>query len=600
MGFHSAPSFADLDGDGDLDAIVGESNGILHYFQNTGGGFTQVVNVTAQNDAATLSADVRNLTETNAAAAISSSGTLTISDPDSPATFVAQAGTLGSYGTFAIDSAGAWTYTASSAHNEFAAGTTYTDTFAVASSDGTLTSVTINIAGSNDPAVLSAEVRSLTEANTAAAISSSGTLTISDPDSPATFVAQAGTLGNYGTFAIDNAGAWTYAASSAHNEFVAGTTYTDTFQVLSADGTPTSVTINIGGTNDAVVLSADVRDLTEANTAAAISSSGTLTISDPDSAASFLAQAGTAGSYGTFAIDSAGAWTYAASSAHNEFVAGTTYTDTFQVASADGTPTSVIINILGTGDAAVPDFDGDGKADIIWQGDNGTAAMWLMDGPNTTFVGAVGPFNPGPTWHIEGTGDFNGDGKSDIIWQGDNGTAAMWLMDGTNTTFVGAVGPFNPGPAWHIKGTGDFNGDGKSDIIWQGDNGTAAMWLMDGTTATFVGAVGSNPGPNWEIKGTGDFNGDGKSDLVWQGKDGTAAVWLMDGTNVVSATAVGSNPGPTWEIKGTGDFNGDGKSDILWQGQNGTPAIWLMDGTDVVSVHAAGSFNPGSDWHVII
>ena len=87
---------------------------------------------------------------------------------------------------------------------------------------------------------------------------------------------------------------------------------------------------------------------------------------------------------------------------------------------------------------------------------------------------------------------------------------------------------------------------------------------------------------------------------MWQGNDGTAAVWLMDGTNVLSATAVGSNPGPTWEIKGTGDFNGDGKSDILWQGQNGTPAIWLMDGTNVVSVHAAGSFNPGTDWHVII
>ena len=49
--------------------------------------------------------------------------------------------------------------------------------------------------------------------------------------------------------------------------------------------------------------------------------------------------------------------------------------------------------------------------------------MWLMDGPNAVSVGAVGPFNPGPTWHIEGIGDFNGDGKSDIIWQGDNGTA---------------------------------------------------------------------------------------------------------------------------------------------------------------------------------
>ena len=66
-----------------------------------------------------------------------------------------------------------------------------------------------------------------------------------------------------------------------------------------------------------------------------------------------MAQAGTAGSYGTFAIDAAGAWTYTASSAHNEFAAGTTYTDTFAVASADGTTTSVTINILGTNDAAV-------------------------------------------------------------------------------------------------------------------------------------------------------------------------------------------------------------------------------------------------------
>ena len=117
-----------------------------------------------------LSADVSNLTETNAAADISTSGTLTISDVDSPATFVAQAGTVGSYGTFAIDTAGAWTYTASSAHNEFAAGTTYTDTFTVASADGTATSVTINILGTNDAAVLSADVRNLTETNTAADI----------------------------------------------------------------------------------------------------------------------------------------------------------------------------------------------------------------------------------------------------------------------------------------------------------------------------------------------------------------------------------------------------------------------------------------------
>ena len=178
-------------------------------------------------------------------------------------------------------------------------------------------------------------------------------------------MAQAGTVGSYGTFAINSAGAWTYTASSAHNEFVAGTTYTDTFSVASADGTPTSVTINILGTNDAAVLSADVRNLTETDTAAAISTSGTLTISDVDSPASFVAQAGTVGIYGTFAINSAGAWTYTASSAHNEFAAGTTYTDTFAVASADGTATSVTINILGTNDAPAITLEGDLDALVV-------------------------------------------------------------------------------------------------------------------------------------------------------------------------------------------------------------------------------------------
>ncbi|MBV7498208.1 VCBS domain-containing protein, partial [Pseudomonas sp. PDM24] len=309
------------------------------------------VNILGTNDAAVLSADIANLTETNAP--LTTNGTLTISDVDSAATFVAQPNTAGSYGQFSIGTNGAWSYVANSAHNEFVAGTTYTDTFVVSSADGTVTSVTVNILGTNDASVLSADIANLTETN--APLTTNGTLTISDVDSAATFVAQPNTAGSYGQFSIGTNGAWSYVANSAHNEFVAGTTYTDTFVVSSADGTVTSVTVNILGTNDAAVLSADIANLTETN--APLTTNGTLTISDVDSAATFVAQPNTAGSYGQFSIGTNGAWSYVANSAHNEFVAGTTYTDTFVVSSADGTLTSVTVHILGTNDAAVLSAD---------------------------------------------------------------------------------------------------------------------------------------------------------------------------------------------------------------------------------------------------
>ena len=136
-----------------------------------------------------------------------------------------------------------------------AGGTAHATTFSYTVSDGIASSIpgtlTINV---NDPAVLSSDVGNLTETDAATDISTSGTLTISDVDSPATFVAQTDTAGNYGTFSINAAGAWSYAASSAHDEFVSGTTYTDIFDVTSADGTATSVTINILGSNDAPVI----------------------------------------------------------------------------------------------------------------------------------------------------------------------------------------------------------------------------------------------------------------------------------------------------------------------------------------------------------
>ena len=77
---------------------------------------------------------------------------------------------------------------------------------------------------------------------------------------------------------------------------------------------------------------------------------------------------------------------------------------------------------------------------------DGTAAIWEMNG--TTPIDEAGLSNPGPSWHLIGTGDFNGDGKSDLLFQNDDGTAAIWEMNGT--TVIGEAGRSNPGPSWHV------------------------------------------------------------------------------------------------------------------------------------------------------
>lgn len=322
----------------------------------TADGTAQVITVTMKgtNDAAVIAgATTAPLTESNVAQ--TATGQLTITDVDSTLAFVAQTNVAGDngYGKFTLTTAGKWTYVMDNAHDEFAVGKSYTDSFTVSAVDGTTKVVTVTIKGTEDAAFISGtSTVNLKEDDTAQ--TTGGTLTVVDVDSAvvSAFIAQTNVAKTYGTFSIDANGVWSYVMNGAHNEFVAGKTYTDSITVKSTTGLSQVITVNIAGTNDAAVIGGvNTASLTESN--AVQTATGTLTISDVDSAASFVAQTAVSGNngYGKFSLTAAGVWTYSMNTAHDEFLLGKVYTDSFTVAAADGTTQVVTVSITGTNDA---------------------------------------------------------------------------------------------------------------------------------------------------------------------------------------------------------------------------------------------------------
>ncbi len=312
-------------------------------------GTTTAVKVTIRgvNTPAILSSADAVLDETNEP--LRTGGKLTIKDVDSPETFVPQSNVAGKYGTFNIDASGAWTYVANSAFDELNVGQSISDLFTVSSADGTTTTVKVTINGTNDPAILSSADVALTETNVP--LRTGGKLTISDVDSPETFVAQRMVMGTYGVFNIDESGAWTYVANSAFEYLNVGQSISDTFTVSSADGTTTTVKVTIRGVNTPAILgSADV--VLEQQTHEPIHASGKLTIKDVDSPETFVPQSNVAGTNGIFNIDSSGAWTYVTNSALDELNVGQSVSDRFAVSSADGTTTRVRVTINGRNNQA--------------------------------------------------------------------------------------------------------------------------------------------------------------------------------------------------------------------------------------------------------
>ena len=95
----------------------------------------------------------------------------------------------------------------------------------------------------------------------------------------------------------------------------------------------------------------------------------------------------------------------------------------------------------------------------------GTAAAITSELRALSFTSVDGVPNTSvtTTFTLRDTSSAVSHGKSDILLQNNNGNVAVWNMNGDQISQSGVIA--NPGPAWHVVGTGDFYGDGNSDIV---------------------------------------------------------------------------------------------------------------------------------------
>jgi VCBS repeat-containing protein len=377
------------------------------------------------------------------------SGALTDTDVDDPAnTFTAVSSPHASdhgYGSFTMTTDGHWTYTlndGSAAVLALTACETLTDTFTVTTIGGTPQTITVTIQGVDDPSLVSGDTHGcVVEAggvhNSERGVPiASGVLTSTDVDGPSNDFAAVPcpkpSDHGYGSFTMTADGHWTYALDNGNSAVQAlnvGENLTDSFVVKTADGTAQTVTITIEGSNDAAVICGDTHGCVVEPSRSCYpppSASGTLTDKDVDNpdntfAAVTCPQTSDHG-YGSFTMTACGTWTYTLDErnpAVKALNACDTLTDTFTVATIDGTAQTVTVTIQGADDVGLHDFHRQANSSSFPFKDGADLQHPSVSSPSIDLSAVAGPFDSWHgSWHgssSEGGGPHPADEAPDVF-----------------------------------------------------------------------------------------------------------------------------------------------------------------------------------------
>uniref|UniRef100_UPI0039EE3DC9 retention module-containing protein n=1 Tax=Bordetella sputigena TaxID=1416810 RepID=UPI0039EE3DC9 len=526
---------------------------------------------------------------------LTTEGKLDIVDADHDQSFFqAQTGTAGQHGTFSIDAEGHWTYNLTNDDpqvQQLAVGEHLTETFIVKAADGTETTVTITIDGTND-------IPTISGASTAAATEDveqtvSGQLAVADIDTSDThsWSVSGEPKGQYGTISVDQTGKWTYTVDQAATQaLAAGQQVQETFHILVDDGNGGTaiqdVTVTITGTNDVPELSSGAGAVTEdqsVNNDGNLVTGGQLTITDPDAGESsfkpgahFDSSTGNGNApLGTLTFNADGSYTYSVANdnaAVQALRSGESIVETYTVTSADGSATSTItITINGTDDVPVitphsPDSDKGEVQEDATLSTSGKLDIVDADHDQSFFQAQTNTVTAHGTFNIDANGNWtynlnNSDPAVQELGAGQSLTEKITVLtaDGTPTEVTITIDGTNDVPVLSSGAgvmTEDQNVDNAGNLVASGqltvtDVDAGQSSFKPG--AHFDGSTGNGNAP----LGTLTFNADGSYHYS-VANDNAAVQALRSGESIVETYTVTSLDGSatstiTITINGTDD-----------------------------------------------